>query len=316
MRGQLALTPRYVFLFNMDRRSFLGTGFLVTGGVLISPTLLAAENTKRLKKVTILHTNDTHSNIDPFPDNHAKFPGMGGVEKRMELIEKIRSEEEQVLLLDSGDIFQGTPYFNKYKGVLEMKCMSALGYDAATMGNHDFDGGMDGFLKATEFADFSFLCANYDFTDTLLNKKTQATKVFKKGGVKIGVFGVGIELKGLVPETIYGKTQYLDPIKMANACALELKKGGCDLIICLSHLGYEYGDAQVSDKVLAANSEHIHLILGGHTHTFLTEPTQVKNRAGNTVLINQTGWGGVHLGRLDFYVDDKLFAKKEMVVVQ
>ncbi len=300
----------------MDRRSFLGTGFLVTGGVLISPTLLAAENTKRLKKVTILHTNDTHSNIDPFPDNHAKFPGMGGVEKRMELIEKIRSEEEQVLLLDSGDIFQGTPYFNKYKGVLEMKCMSALGYDAATMGNHDFDGGMDGFLKATEFADFSFLCANYDFTDTLLNKKTQATKVFKKGGVKIGVFGVGIELKGLVPETIYGKTQYLDPIKMANACALELKKGGCDLIICLSHLGYEYGDAQVSDKVLAANSEHIHLILGGHTHTFLTEPTQVKNRAGNTVLINQTGWGGVHLGRLDFYVDDKLFAKKEMVVVQ
>ena len=300
----------------MDRRSFLGTGFLVTGGVLISPTLLAAENTKHLKKVTILHTNDTHSNIDPFPDNHAKFPGMGGVEKRMELIEKIRSEEEQVLLLDSGDIFQGTPYFNKYKGVLEMKCMSALGYDAATMGNHDFDGGMDGFLKATEFADFSFLCANYDFTDTLLNKKTQATKVFKKGGVKIGVFGVGIELKGLVPETIYGKTQYLDPIKTANACALELKKEGCDLIICLSHLGYEYGDAQVSDKVLAANSDHIHLILGGHTHTFLTEPTQVKNRGGNTVLINQTGWGGVHLGRLDFYVDDQLFAKKEMVVVQ
>lgn len=300
----------------MDRRSFLGTGFLVTGGVLISPSLLAAENTKRLKKVTILHTNDTHSNIDPFPDNHAKFPGMGGVEKRMELIEKIRSEEEQVLLLDSGDIFQGTPYFNKYKGVLEMKCMSALGYDAATMGNHDFDGGMDGFLKATEFADFSFLCANYDFTDTLLNKKTQATKVFKKGGVKIGVFGVGIELKGLVSETIYGKTQYLDPIKEANACALELKKEGCDVIICLSHLGYEYGDAQVSDKVLAANSEHIHLILGGHTHTFLTEPTQVKNRAGNTVLINQTGWGGVHLGRLDFYVDDQLFAKKEMVVVQ
>ncbi len=300
----------------MDRRSFLGTGFLVTGGVLISPTLLAAENTKRLKKVTILHTNDTHSNIDPFPDNHAKFPGMGGVEKRMELIEKIRSEEEHVLLLDSGDIFQGTPYFNKYKGVLEMKCMSALGYDAATMGNHDFDGGMDGFLKATEYADFSFLCANYDFTDTILNQKTQRTKVFKKGGVKIGVFGVGIELKGLVPETIYGKTQYLDPMKEANACALELKKQGCDVIICLSHLGYEYGDAQVSDKVLAANSEHIHLILGGHTHTFLAVPTQVKNLAGNTVLINQTGWGGVHLGRLDFYVDDQLFAKKEMVVVQ
>ncbi|MEN9399768.1 MAG: hypothetical protein RL632_869 [Bacteroidota bacterium] len=300
----------------MDRRSFLGTGILVTGGVLISPSVLAAENAKRLKKVTILHTNDTHSNIDPFPDNHAKFPGMGGVEKRMELIEKIRSEEDHVLLLDSGDIFQGTPYFNKYKGVLEMKCMTAMGYDAATMGNHDFDAGMDGFLKATEHADFSFLCANYDFTATILNQKTQRTKVFKRGGVKIGVFGVGVELKGLVPETIYGKTQYLDPVQEANACALELKKQGCDIIICLSHLGYEYGDAQVSDKVLAANSEHIHLILGGHTHTFLSEPTQVKNRIGNTVLINQTGWGGVHLGRLDFYVEDQLFAKKEMVVVQ
>jgi 5'-nucleotidase len=300
----------------MDRRSFLETGFLLTGGVLFAPSLLAAENSKRLKKITILHTNDTHSNIDPFPDNHAKFPGMGGVEKRMMLIEKIRSEEAQVLLLDSGDIFQGTPYFNKYKGVLEMKCMSAMGYDAATMGNHDFDGGMEGFLKAIEHADFPFLCANYDFTGTLLNKKTQPTKVFKKGGVKIGVFGVGVELKGLVPDTIFGKTQYLDPIKVANECALELKKEGCDLIICLSHLGYEYGDAQVSDKVIAANSEHIHVILGGHTHTFLAEPTQVKNRAGNTVLINQTGWGGVHLGRLDFYVDDQLFAKKEMVVVQ
>jgi len=300
----------------MDRRSFLGTGILVTGGVLISPSLLAAENTKRLKKVTILHTNDTHSNIDPFPENHAKFPGMGGVEKRMELIEKIRSEEDHVLLLDSGDIFQGTPYFNKYKGVLEIKCMTAMGYDAATMGNHDFDAGMDGFLKATEHADFSFLCANYDFTDTILNQKTQRTKVFKRGGVKIGVFGVGIELKGLVPETIYGVTQYLDPVQEANACALELKKQGCHVIICLSHLGYEYAHEQVSDKVLAANSEHIHLILGGHTHTFLSEPTQVKNRAGNIVLINQTGWGGVHLGRLDFYVEDQLFAKKEMVVVQ
>jgi len=175
---------------------------------------------------------------------------------------------------------------------------------------------MEGFLKATEHADFSFLCANYDFTDTVLNKKTQRTKVFKKGGIKIGVFGVGVALKGLVPDSIFGKTQYLDPIHEANACALELKKEGCDLIICLSHLGYEYGDDQVSDKVLAANSEHIHVILGGHTHTFLAEPTQVKNRAGNMVLINQTGWGGVHLGRLDFYVDDQLFAKKEMVVVQ
>ena len=236
----------------MDRRSFVRNTFLVSSGALVAPSLFAhSAGSKASKKITILHTNDTHSNIDPFPENHSKYPGLGGVSRRFELIQKIRSEEENVLLLDAGDIFQGTPYFNKYGGVLEMKLMTELGYDAATMGNHDFDGGMDGFVKAKEYADFPFLCANYDFKNTPIDGLTQSDLIIEKGGVKVGVFGVGVELEGLVPANKFGETVYLDPIEMANERAASLKKQGCDLIICLSHLGYSYNSEKVSDPKIA-----------------------------------------------------------------
>jgi 5'-nucleotidase len=300
----------------MNRRTFIEKSFLVTGGLLISTNLLAHDSKKKNPKLTILHTNDTHSNIDPFPANHSKFPNMGGVSKRMELVNQVRQENEHVLLLDAGDIFQGTPYFNKFGGVLEMKCMTELGYDAATMGNHDFDGGLDGFLKAKQYAKFPFLCANYDFSETLLHGQTQSSVIIEKGKIKVGIFGIGVELEGLVPEVKYGKTKYLDPIEVANKEALDLKKKGCDVIICLSHLGYEYSNDKVSDRVLAAKTRNIHLILGGHTHTFLEKPTEEKNLDGEIVLINQVGWGGVQVGRLDFYIDSKHFAKKDRILVQ
>ncbi|HIP31145.1 MAG TPA: bifunctional metallophosphatase/5'-nucleotidase [Crocinitomicaceae bacterium] len=301
----------------MKRRTFVRNSVVVSGGLLIAPSILAQSAKKPgSTKLTILHTNDTHSNIDPFPENHSKYPGKGGVARRFELIEKVRREEEHVLLLDAGDIFQGTPYFNKFGGVLEMKLMTEMGYDVATMGNHDFDGGLEGFVKAREFAKFPFVCSNYNFTNTPIDGHTQDYTIIQKGKIKVGIFGVGVEMKGLVPGIKYGETEYIYPIDVANDRASELKRKGCDLIICLSHLGYEYGSEKVSDRVLARKTQNIHLIIGGHTHTFLDKPTEEKNLNGDTVLVNQVGWAGINVGRIDFEFDQKMFAKKDVIVVE
>lgn len=283
----------------MKRRAFLNLSAFTTLGTFLGNLDLSAQTLKRGKKLTILHTNDTHSNIDPFPKTHPKYPGMGGVAKRAALIHKIRMEEANVLLLDSGDIFQGTPYFNRYHGGLEMKLMSQMKYDAATMGNHDFDIGIDGFKKAQEYADFPFVCSNYVFKNTQLEGKTRENIIIEKGNIKIGIFGIGIDLDGLANAANYKNMEYLNPIEVANVQAEKLKQKDCDLIICLSHLGFEYGTNQVSDKVLASNTKNIHLILGGHTHTFLEKPAIVKNLENVPVLINQTGWAGLFLGRID-----------------
>jgi 5'-nucleotidase len=300
----------------MKRRSFLKNMALSIGSVGLSNFYFGQSSSfKRKSKLVILHTNDTHSNIEPFPLNHPKFPGMGGVARRHSLIQKIRNEEEHVLLLDSGDIFQGTPYFNTFHGELEMKLMSLMGYDAATMGNHDFDIGLEGFLNAKRFANFPFICANYDFSETILNGHTQPFKIFKKGGLKIGVFGIGVELNGLVPDEKFGNTKYLDPIEVSNKISSELNRRNCDLIICLSHLGFEYSNlTKVSDRILASKSEHIHLILGGHTHTFLEKPVIEKNIHGKPVIINQVGWAGVNLGRIDIDFERGLFFHEKIEV--
>ena len=301
----------------MKRRSFLEKFTLSAAGIMLIKPSFAIQETysDRTNRLVILHTNDTHSNIDPFPDNHSKYPGMGGIAKRYSIVKQIRAQEANVLLLDSGDIFQGTPYFNTFNGVLEMKCMSKLGYDASTMGNHDFDIGMDGFLKAKKHADFPFLCANYDFSKTILRGETQAFKIFKKGGLKIGVFGIGVELNGLVPRLAYGDTIYNDPIEIANDTAAQMRKEKCDLIICLSHLGFEYQDDKiVSDLILARNSSDIDIILGGHTHTFLDKPVIEKNKAKKNVLINQVGWAGVQLGRIDIDLNTVKIGSENLII--
>ena len=299
----------------MKRRNFIQNIVLGTGTLLVSPSLFSQENLKRKKRLVILHTNDTHSTIEPFPSKHSKFPNMGGVSKRHTILQKIRSEEEHVLLLDAGDIFQGTPYFNTFNGELEMKLMSLLQYDAATMGNHDFDIGLEGFLNAQQFANFPFLCANYDFSETILSGKTKAYHIFHKAGIKIGVFGIGIALKGLVPMDKYGNTRYLDPISTANKIASELKSKSCDLVICLSHLGFEYENKSInSDRKLAAETENIDLILGGHTHTFFDKPLALKNSKNKDVLVNQVGWGGVYLGRIDIDVESGFFQAEKICI--
>jgi 5'-nucleotidase len=278
-------------------RSATGAGLLVAGG--FPYDAFAAKD--EVKRLTILHTNDVHSRLEAFPADGGKFAGQGGVAARASLIQKIRQEQEHVLLFDCGDIFQGTPYFNLYKGEPEMKAMSLMEYDAATMGNHDFDAGIDGFAAQLPHARFPILCANYDFSQTALDGKTAPYKVFNKAGLKIGVFGLGIKLWGLVPQELFGKTQYIEPIQTARSVSERLKKReGCDLVVCLSHLGYEYDTPKPSDKIIAKETEHIDLILGGHTHTFLDEPTVLRNKFGHDVLINQVGWAGLRLGRLDF----------------
>ena len=293
----------------MNRKEFLKT---VGGGTLalsLAPNLVFASQKSILDKnaaykLTVLHTNDQHSRIEPFDSSYSRNPNQGGFARRATLIQQIRSQEKNVLLLDAGDIFQGTPYFNFYGGELEFKLMSMMGYDAATMGNHDFDNGLDGFLKALPNAKFPFITSNYDFSNTILDGKTEKYKIFKKDGIKVGLFGVGIELDGLVGKKQYQETKYLNPVEIAQHYADFLRKEkGCDLVICLSHIGYDYRDDadKISDKKLAAQTDNIDLILGGHTHTFLPEPQSFTNKSGKNVLVNQVGWAGLLLGRIDLY---------------
>jgi 5'-nucleotidase len=182
--------------------------------------------------------------------------------------------------------------------------MSKMQYDASTIGNHDFDNGMDGLVKQLPHATFPFLCSNYNFSDTPMAGKTLPYKIFFRDDIKIGIFGLGIELAGLVDKNLYGNTIYLDPVMKAAETAHLLKKEiKCDLVICLSHLGYKYKEKKISDAEPAKRSLNIDLILGGHTHTFLDAPVRMRNRDGAETLVCQVGWAGIKLGRIDYYLE-------------
>jgi 5'-nucleotidase len=294
----LNLNSRRSFL---KKSAFAGAGFFALNAI---PSEVFAKTD--LVKLTILHTNDVHSHIDPFPGNDPKYPGLGGAVNRAALIKKIRSEEKNVLLLDVGDVFQGTPYFNMYGGELEFKLMSMMQYDASTIGNHDFDNGLDGLVKQLPHANFPFINNNYDFSDTPMAGKTIPHKIFMKDGIKIGIFGLGIELDGLVDKRMYGNTKYLDPIEKAAEASHYLKMDEkCDLVICLSHLGFKYESKKISDVELAKRSKNIDLILGAHTHTFLDKPLVYENSDKKEVLVAQVGWAGIRLGRIDYVFEKK-----------
>lgn len=284
-----------------NRRNFLKntlTGVALLGLGFKAENVFAKDDFVNL---TILHTNDVHSRIDPFPMDGSRNAGKGGVAPRAAIINRIRAEEKNVLLLDAGDIFQGTPYFNFYGGELEIKMMSMMGYDASIMGNHDFDNGVEGFVKQLPHANFPILNSNYDFTNTAMEGKSKSFQIFKKQGLKIGVYGLGIELVGLVNQQQYGDTKYLDPIDKALEMEKFLKLDQkCDLVICLSHLGFKYKENKVSDIILAQSTYHTDLIIGGHTHTFLNKPEILKNKGGREILVNQVGFAGINLGRIDF----------------
>ena len=288
-----------------SRRDFfkklgMGSLFLGLGGYALSSK--AAKN--KLTKITLLHTNDMHSHIDPFPESDPKHPGLGGFARINALVKRIRAEEENTLLLDCGDIYQGTPYFNFFKGEAELKLMSKIGYDAGTIGNHEFDNGLVGITSQMGHMNFPFINSNYDFTGTILEGKVEPYKTFQKGNVKIGIFGLGVELEGLVSSKNCEGVKYIDPIYMAEKMVEILKdKEQCDLIICLSHMGYSSNAGGICDLKLAKETSGIDVILGGHSHTLLETATRVRNLDGKEVVINQVGWAGIALGRIDFYID-------------
>ena len=270
---------------------------LITGLLFIISISLNAQETKKL---VILHNNDTHSRIEALPDNTPSYGGMGGIVRQNAYVETVRSENSNVLLFHSGDFVQGTPYFNKFKGEVEIACMNFMQYDAICLGNHEFDNGMPDLAKMIQAAQFPVVATNLDFTGTLLEGLTHRYVIIERGGLKIGIIGIMTPLKGLVAQSNYQGVNYLDPVRTANATAALLKnREACDLVVCLSHLGYQSGGKRMDDITLAQESEHIDIILGGHSHTFLRFADRRLNKNGEEVIIDQVGDRGIYMGRLD-----------------
>ena len=282
----------------MNRRKFIYNSSLASLSVVgLNSCNLLNEDVK----LTILHTNDVHSQIEPFPLNHNKYPDRGGFARRANIFKDLMKINPNTLIFDAGDIFQGTPYFNFFKGELELNLMKKMGYNAATIGNHEFDAGLSSLKTNILNNDFQFISSNYNFDNTELEGLVNKYKVYKKQGIKIGVFGLGIELNGLVNSSLYLETKYYDPVEIAKEMTTKLKKEKkCDLIICISHLGHSYQNEKISDLKLGKLTSDIDLIIGGHTHTLLKKPEIIKNSKNEDVIINQVGSNGVFIGKIDF----------------
>lgn len=290
----------------MDRKTFIKrlAAAGIGAGVMTSTPLLAYAG-RGTRLLTILHTNDTHARIEPFPETAPRHAGMGGVARRATLVNTIRAENPNTLLLDAGDVFQGTPYFNYYNGALDFQVMSRMKYDACAIGNHEFDNGVQGFMDVAHEAEFPFICSNYDFGTTGMADLVSQNKVFDVDGIRVGVFGLGVNFQGLVSSLNHAGVEYRNPLMIARYQADRLRyMYRCDYVICLSHLGHTYADQQrVSDRVVAREVPGIDLIIGGHTHTFLDAPERVVQPDGRVTLISQVGFAGVVLGRIDVEFD-------------
>lgn len=246
------------------------------------------------KNIVILHTNDTHSRIEPISETDKTAPDKGGVERRAVFLDQVRKENKNVLLFDAGDFLQGTPYFNMFKGEVEVEAMNLLKYDAVTLGNHEFDYGMDVLESVAKSAKFPLISSNYDFSQTPLANLVRPYIIFNKDGVRIGVMAINIRPNGLIASANYNGMKYLDPVTTANNIAQQLKtQYKCDLVVCLSHLGY------TDDVNLARKTRNIDIIIGGHSHTYLKEPDVEKNLDNKNVLIHQTAGRGVFVGRIE-----------------
>ena len=264
--------------------------------LLVIPFLLSAQE----KSLVILHLNDTHSRIDPLPLNDSRNPDKGGVVRQETYIQEVRKESKNVFVFHSGDLVQGTPYFNLFGGEVEIAVANLMKMDASCLGNHEFDNGLDFLAKMIRRAKFPFIATNLDFTGTTLDGLTKKYLILKRGGLKVGIIGLTISPEGLVAKKNYEGVKYLDPVESANQTAAFLKKEKkCDLVICLSHLGYYPAEERVGDITLAKKSRNIDIILGGHTHTFLQQPDRRTNLDGKEVVIQQTGAYGINVGRMD-----------------
>lgn len=253
-----------------------------------------------VKKVVILHTNDTHSRIEPLPTNENTNPNTAGVVRRATYVDQVRKENKNVLLFDAGDFVQGTPYFNLFKGEVETGAMNRLKYDAGTLGNHEFDYGLDVLAGIVKKANYPIVNCNYDFTNTPLNGLVKPYVILRKFGMKIGVLGVGVDPEGLIQSENYKGMIFNPIINSVNKYSEILKnQEKCDLVICLSHIGFESIGNAANDQVLAKNSKFIDIIIGGHSHTYLEKPVVLRNLDGKDVLIYQMGKNGTFIGRID-----------------
>ncbi len=287
----------------INRRDFLKKiGFAAIAASPVASLLSSCSvKSERQPSLTILHTNDVHSRIDPFPADDPRYHGLGGYARRKKLIDntRLKKGENNVLVFESGDMFQGTPYFNFYKGMAEMSLMNQMHVDAVTIGNHEFDNGVQALCDCMEKANFPFINSNYEISDERARSLVLPYKIFERAGLRIGVFGLGVKLAGLVgPRNCQGFT-YRDPILTAIETASLLRKKGCCFVIALSHIGYSMVN-QVDDVALAKSNADIDVIIGGHTHTFLPQPVIINNALGRSVIVNQVGFGGINVGQLEF----------------
>lgn len=257
---------------------------------------------QKTKTLTVLHTNDVHSRIEPLdpklPDVVAA--GNGGFLRVASYVNQMRKEIPGLLMFDCGDFSQGTPYYNLFHGDVEINLMNAIGYDAGTIGNHEFDFGMENMERLFRQANFPIVCANYDFTGTILEDLVKPYIILKRNGLKIGVFGLGPNPHGLVQGSNFEGMIYLDTYETANETAALLKKKGCDVVICLSHLGFVSSSKNpISDPGLIANTRNIDLVLGGHSHTLLEKPEAFENLDGKEIYVTQMGRSAIYVGRID-----------------
>src|SRR6185295_10289771 len=284
----------------MCPRSALNLLALPAWSAIGEPLLKVAAGEKLL---TFLHTNDTHSQIDPLPANDGQYPDMGGVARRATLVKRIRKENPNTLMIDAGDVFQGTPYFNFYKGEVEYKSMSLIGYDVGTLGNHDFDNGVNALVAAMKFANFDFVSSNYDVRGTPLEARVKRYVLRTLGGVRVGLFGLGVSPDNLITPENFKGVKYMDPVTSAREVVDILRRQEhCQLVVGMSHLGYypnpkaaEIGDTQVASQV-----DGIDFIASGHTHTFMSTPVLTRQPSGNDTIIFQVGKSGIYVGRVDF----------------
>lgn len=251
---------------------------------------------KPATELVILHTNDTHSQVEPTALNAKKDADMGGYARRMGLIAQEREQNPDLLLLDAGDFSQGTPYFNFYRGRIEIDAMNRMGYDAATLGNHEFDNGIDTLAMLIERADFPFVCANYDVSGTPLEGLLKPYIIIERAGLKIGVFGLGVAPDDLIAADKFGGIRYLDPLPVVNEIAALLRQKGCDVVICLSHLGTDNGNG-TSDLAMAAAGQGVDVYIGGHTH-HVFDNERVIDSEGREVVVAQAGKAGLKIGKV------------------
>ena len=290
----------------MDRRAFLAS---LSAAALAAQVELPAEPQPTAGRITLLHTNDTHSRIEPFGPGNGSLSGRGGVARRATLVRQLRQGLGAVLLLDAGDTFQGTPYFNLYKGRLDYQLMRMVGYDATTLGNHDFDNGVELLLEAIAAMEqlkhanppFAFVNCNFDCKGApALEQRLQPYLVRNFPGIRVGITGVGVAFAGLVAPKNYEGIQWRDPYESLKPIVRRLREvEKVDLVVVLSHLGYDNHGAAPDDLQMPSQVAGIDAIIGGHSHTFLDLPTKVPQALGET-LVFQVGFGGVNLGRMDF----------------